>query len=61
MAARYVVLLACITSGCLAAHAADEALWRELDIVPMPREIELTGRDLPLSGAVVVLGEQPSA
>jgi len=38
----------------------DAALWETLDIVPMPREIELTGRELPMAGAVLVLGSEPT-
>lgn len=56
--ARAVIALALLTT---VAHAADEARWRELDIIPMPKQIALTGRDLPLAGAVVVLGPRPSA
>ncbi len=55
-----VVAVICVMLACAPAQAADAALWDELDIVPMPREIELTGRDLRLDGAVVVLGDRPS-
>ncbi|MBM4084400.1 MAG: hypothetical protein FJ272_06385, partial [Planctomycetes bacterium] len=40
--------------------ATDLALWKELDIVPMPREVRLTGRELALDGALIVLGGSPS-
>jgi|LSQX01.1.fsa_nt_gb hypothetical protein len=53
-------LIACALLLCGSLHAADVALWHELDIVPMPKEISLTGRDLPLEGAVIVLGAEPS-
>lgn len=61
MARRTLLAVVVLTLLGSLAHAADEALWRELDIIPMPKEIALTGRDLPLAGAVVVLGPQPSA
>ncbi|MCD6359881.1 MAG: hypothetical protein J7M38_03385, partial [Armatimonadetes bacterium] len=35
-------------------------VWRDVDIVPMPREIELTGRSVPVAGAVIVLGRDAS-
>ena len=44
----------------LAVAATDPALWHELDIVPMPKHIELTGRELLLDGAVLVLGQSAS-
>lgn len=40
--------------------APDAALWETLDIVPMPREIEVTARELPMAGAVLVLGSEPT-
>lgn len=39
---------------------ADRTAWEQVDIVPMPKRIRLTGQRLTLSNAVIVLGEQPS-
>ena len=37
------------------------SLWKELDIVPMPKEIELTGRKIPIaSSSVIVIGDNAS-
>jgi len=55
-------LLGCLVGLMPAAAfpAPDLALWQELDMVPMPKEIELSGRELPVAGAVIVLGDAPS-
>jgi len=39
---------------------ADRAAWEQVDIVPMPKRIRLTGRRLPLAKAAIVLGATPS-
>ena len=52
-----VVIVAASMCGAVCAAAPDASVWQELDIVPMPKEIELTGRDVPVAGAVIVLGE----
>ena len=39
---------------------ADRAAWEQVDIVPMPKRIRLTGRRLPMANAVIVLGTTPS-
>jgi hypothetical protein len=39
---------------------ADRAAWAEVDLVPMPKKIRLSGRRLPLAGAMVILGKNPS-
>ncbi|MBD3292967.1 MAG: hypothetical protein GF393_08595, partial [Armatimonadia bacterium] len=52
------ITLAILT--CCATYAADLALWDELDIVPMPKEIELSDRVLSLESAIVVLGGRPT-
>lgn len=56
----HALALTCAILTVCAAQAADVALWHELDIVPMPKEIQMTDRVLSLEGAVVVLGERPS-
>ncbi len=38
----------------------DRRTWEQVDIVPMPKRIRLTGRRLRLAGAVIVLGAKPS-
>jgi len=38
----------------------DRSVWEQVDIIPMPKRIRLTGRRLPLSEAVIVLGAKPS-
>ncbi|MEA3401426.1 MAG: LamG-like jellyroll fold domain-containing protein [Armatimonadota bacterium] len=62
MRSRALATLLCIMAVCATslAHGADVRLWRELDIVPMPKQMELTGRELSLAGAAVVLGEGSS-
>ncbi len=53
-------LAALLMCGAMALAAPDASVWQELDIVPMPKEIELTGREVPVSGCVIVLGEDAS-
>ena len=36
----------------------DRATWEQVDIVPMPKRIRLTGRSHPVAGAILVLGVQ---
>ena len=36
----------------------NQATWEQVDIVPMPKRIRLTGRSLPVAGAVLVTGVQ---
>jgi len=38
---------------------ATDGVWNSVDIVPMPKRIELLGDELSLSGAVLVLGDTP--
>ncbi|HUS80399.1 MAG TPA: hypothetical protein VM283_03965 [Armatimonadota bacterium] len=58
------VRLACVAGMMLAAMqswgAPAPEMWSQLDIVPMPKEIELTGRELPMADAVLMLGTEPS-
>ncbi len=56
--------LACLAFGLAAAAAladTDPRAWTELDIVPMPKAIRLTGRDLVLmpNAVTLVLGARP--
>ena len=55
-----VPILACVCSLFRSASAAppvaDRAAWAAVDIVPMPKRIELSGRDVDLAGGVIVLG-----
>ena len=60
MRLRHVLTLLGVLMACCGAHAADVGLWDELDIIPMPKQIELTDRALSLEGAVVILGDAPS-
>ncbi len=55
-----VVIVAASLCGAVCVAAPDPSVWQELDIVPMPKEIELTGREIPVSGCVIVLGENAS-
>ncbi len=46
-----------------AGNTIQSQLWNELDIVPMPKQIKLTGKTLPFDGktkVVLVCGENPS-
>ena len=43
----------------LCAHAI-AGVWEDVDIIPMPKQIELRAADIPLAGASIVLGEKPS-
>ncbi|MEW6355170.1 MAG: glycoside hydrolase family 20 zincin-like fold domain-containing protein [Planctomycetota bacterium] len=38
----------------------DRSVWEQVDIIPMPKRIRLTGQRLPLANAVIVVGENPS-
>ena len=53
-------LAALLMCGWMALAAPDASVWQELDIVPMPKEIALTGREVPVSGCAIVLGEDAS-
>jgi len=57
----WTVVVCIVALWASVAHATpDLALWETLDIVPMPKEIELTGRELPSADAVLVLGASAS-
>jgi len=38
----------------------DRSVWEQVDIIPMPKRIRLTGRRLPVANALIVLGNKPS-
>lgn len=59
MRACVIGLMGSVATWCFA--SPDLALWHELDLVPMPREVELTGREVNFVGADIVLGREPSA
>lgn len=55
-----VPILACVCGMLRSAPAAppvaDKAAWAVVDVIPMPKRIALSGRDVDLAGGAIVLG-----
>ena len=55
-----ILLSSLLTTAYAEPPPADRDAWEQVDIVPMPKRIRLADRRLPVAGAMIVLGEEPS-
>ena len=57
---RTLLLCSLVTPLISASSATDSQTWQEVDIIPMPRHLQLTGRRVSLDGMAIVLGNRKS-